>query len=533
MILVVLDGWGYSENTSYNAIHSARKPVWDRLWSEYPHGFISASGLDVGLPNQQMGNSEVGHMNIGSGRVVHQEFTRISRAIEDGSFFRNEVFNTAFRGAAANGRALHLLGLLSPGGVHSHQDHIHALLELAARCEVGEVYLHAFLDGRDSPPKSAAEYLHLAQVQMREVGCGRFASIVGRYFAMDRNNHWDRTRKAYDLISGGTADHVCGDAYIAVDQAYARGETDEFVAPTAIVRRGGEPVRVHDGDVMVFANYRADRARQLARAFTWPSFDNFPRTHVPKLAAFIGMTRYKAEYDFPVAFPPMQLHNSFGEYISRFGLHQLRIAETEKYAHVTFFFNGGEERVFKFEDRILVPSPHVATYDLKPEMSAVEVTDRMVDAIRGGRYDAIICNFANADMVGHTGDFHAAVRAIEAIDECLGRIVDAARAAGGEVLITADHGNAEQMRYYVTEKVQAQPHTSHTSNPVPLLYIGRAADMVPGIGALCDIAPTLLYLMDLEQPPEMTGKSRVRLKERAAAREERAEFAGRRTAAGA
>ncbi|MBI1732529.1 MAG: 2,3-bisphosphoglycerate-independent phosphoglycerate mutase [Gammaproteobacteria bacterium] len=533
MVLIVLDGWGYSENTNYNAIHSARKPVWDRLWSECPHGLISASGLDVGLPDQQMGNSEVGHMNIGSGRVVHQEFTRISRAVEDGSFFRNETFTGAFRAAAANGKALHLLGLLSPGGVHSHQDHIYALLELAARCEVRDVHLHAFLDGRDTPPKSAAEYLHLAQIKMREVGCGRFASIVGRYFAMDRNNHWDRTQKAYDLISSGTAAHVCSDAFIAVDLAYARGETDEFVAPTAIVRRGGKPVRVEDGDVMVFANYRADRARQLARAFTWPAFDNFPRAHVPKLAAFIGMTQYKAEYDFPVAFPPVQLRNSFGEFISRLGLHQLRVAETEKYAHVTFFFNGGEEYVFRFEDRILVPSPHVATYDLKPEMSAVEVTDRMVEAIRGGNYDAIICNFANADMVGHSGDFNATVRAIEAIDGCLGRIVDAARAAGGEVLITSDHGNAEQMRSFGTEKEQSQPHTAHTSNLVPLVYVGRSADIVPGVGALCDIAPTLLHLMGLEQPAEMTGKSRLRLRAPAARDPQGTESVGLRTAAGA
>ncbi len=528
MILIVLDGWGYSENTNYNAIHSARKPVWDRLWNEYPHGFISASGIDVGLPDQQMGNSEVGHMNIGSGRVVYQEFTRISQAIEDGSFFRNEVFTRAFREVAASGKALHLLGLLSPGGVHSHQEHIYALLELAARCQIKDVWLHAFLDGRDTPPKSAAEYLHLAQVQMREVGCGRFASIIGRYFAMDRNNHWDRTQRAYDLISAGKAEHVCSDAFIAVDQAYGRGETDEFITPTAIVRRGGQPVRVEDGDMVVFANYRSDRARQLARAFTFPDFDNFPRAHTPKLAAFISMTRYKAEFDFPVAFPPVQLHNSFGEYISRLGLHQLRIAETEKYAHVTFFFNGGEERVFKYEDRILVPSPHVPTYDLKPEMSAREVADNMVEAIGSNKYDAIICNFANADMVGHTGNFEAAVRAIEAIDEALDRIVTVANEAGGEILITSDHGNAEQMRSFITEKVQAQAHTAHTSNLVPLLYIGRAADMAPGVGALCDIAPTMLYLMDLPQPAEMTGRSRLKLRE-----QETRITPGKRTAASA
>jgi 2,3-bisphosphoglycerate-independent phosphoglycerate mutase len=513
MILIVLDGWGYSENTLYNAIHSARKPVWDRLWDEYPHALINASGLEVGLPANQMGNSEVGHMNIGSGRVVHQEFTRITRAIEDGSFFENETLGAAFRAAAEARTAVHILGLLSPGGVHSHQDHIFALLEFASRSRVERVHLHAFLDGRDTPPKSAEEYLHYAQLKMDEIGTGSFASIVGRFYAMDRNNHWDRTRVAYDLISQGKAEFRSEDAFIAVDMAYAREETDEFVRPTAIVRRGGKPVRVESGDVMVFANYRADRARQLARAFTKPDFDGFPREYVPQLHSFISMTKYKAEYDFPVAFPPVHLHNVFGEYIAKQDLRQLRIAETEKYAHVTFFFNGGEERVFKNEDRILIPSPHVPTYDQKPEMSAFEVTDKIVDAVRGRRYDVIICNFANADMVGHTGDFNATVRAIEAVDACLGRIVEAARAAGGEVIITADHGNAEQMRSFTTEKVRSQPHTAHTSNLVPFLYIGREAQMLPGAGALCDLAPTLLYLMGLPQPAEMTGRPLLQLSE--------------------
>jgi 2,3-bisphosphoglycerate-independent phosphoglycerate mutase len=511
MILIVLDGWGYSENTAYNAIHSAKKPVWDRLWEECPHTLINASGLEVGLPDNQMGNSEVGHMNIGSGRIVHQEFTRITRAIEDGSFFDNEALGTAFRAAAAAGTAVHLLGLLSPGGVHSHQDHVFALLEFASRCGVKRVFLHAFLDGRDTPPKSAEEYLHYAQLKMEEIGTGRFASIVGRYYAMDRNNNWDRTRVAYDLISQGKAEFRSEDAFIAVDMAYARDETDEFVRPTAIVPRGGKPVRVETGDVMVFANYRADRARQLARAFTKPDFNGFEREYVPQLHSFVSMTKYKAEYDFPVAFPQTQLQNGFGEYIARHDLRQLRIAETEKYAHVTFFFNGGEERVFKNEDRILVPSPHVPTYDMKPEMSAVEVTDRIVEAVRARRYDVIICNFANPDMVGHTGDFNAAVRAIETVDKCLGRIVEAARAVGGEVIITADHGNAEQMRSFTTEKVRSHPHTAHTSNLVPFVYVGREAQALRGTGALCDVAPTMLYLMGLPQPAEMTGRSLVQL----------------------
>lgn len=511
IILIVLDGWGYSENTNYNAIHSARKPVWDKLWATYPHTLLNASGLEVGLPDNQMGNSEVGHMNIGSGRAVAQESTRITRSIEDGSFFRNEVLNRAFGTAAKSGRAVHIMGLLSPGGVHSHQEHIFALMDLAGRCGVDRVYLHAFLDGRDTPPKSAAEYLHDAQLKMHELGKGQFASIIGRYFAMDRNNKWERTQIAYDLISAGKAEFQTTDAFIAVDMAYARGETDEFIHATAIVPRGGKPVRVEDGDVIMFANYRADRARQLARAFTKPDFKSFKRDHVPKLGTFVSMTEYKAEYDFPVAFPPVHLKNVLGEYLADRGLRQLRIAETEKYAHVTFFFNGGEERVFNNEDRILVPSPNVPTYDKCPEMSAFEVTDKLVAAINSRKYDVIICNYANADMVGHTGDFDAAVKAIEAIDTCLGRVVDAARNAGGETLITADHGNAEQMRSFITEKVQAQPHTAHTSNLVPLVYVGRPAEILPGTGALCDIAPTMLRIMGLEQPADMTGRSLLSL----------------------
>jgi len=512
-ILIILDGWGYSENTLFNAIHSARKPVWDRLWKDYPHTLINASGIDVGLPDLQMGNSEVGHMNIGSGRVVHQEFTRISQSIEDGDFYRNEVLVPAFRKTAENKKALHILGLLSPGGVHSHQDHIFALMELATQCGIEHIYLHAFLDGRDTPPKSAMEYLHDAQVTMRELGRGRFASLTGRYYAMDRNKHWDRTQAAYELITDGKAIYTAEDAFIAVDQAYSRDETDEFIKPTAIVPRGKEAVTVNDGDTVIFANYRADRARQLAQAFTDPRFDHFRRKRRIKLQSFISMTQYKADFDFPAAFPPEHLENVFGEYIAGLGLHQLRLAETEKYAHVTFFFNGGEERVFRNEDRILVPSPHVSTYDLKPEMSAYEITDELLRAIQSKKYDAIICNYANADMIGHTGNFDAAVKAIETIDQCLGRVIEATAKAGGEILITSDHGNAEQMKSYITEKVKAQAHTAHTSNLVPLLYIGRPAMVVPGTGALCDIAPTLLYLMGLEQPREMTGQPLVQLQQ--------------------
>jgi len=505
-VLIILDGWGYTENTVYNAIHSANKPVWDRLWREKPHTLINASGVDVGLPAQQMGNSEVGHMNIGSGRIVDQEFSRISRAIEDGSFYENETLNTAFKSATESNKAVHILCLLSPGGVHSHQDHIFSLMELAAQNNVEKIYLHLFLDGRDTPPKSAEEYIHQAQIKIRELGKGQFASVIGRYYAMDRNKNWDRTQAAYDLISQGKADFRCNDVFIAVDMAYARGETDEFIQPTAIAQAGEPPIQVQDGDVIVFANYRADRARQLARAFTKPDFKSFPRERVTQLGAFISLTEYKANYEYPVAFPPAHLVNVFGEYIADKGLRQLRIAETEKYAHVTFFFNGGEEHVFEGEDRILVPSPHVARYSQKPEMSANEITDKLVETVNSRKYDAIICNYANADMVGHTGDFQATIKAIETIDKCLGRVIDCIDNVGGEIIIIADHGNAEQLRSYDTEKIRSHDHTAHTCNPVPMIYIGRNGEFLPDGGSLSDIAPTLLHLMGMEIPSEMTGK---------------------------
>ena len=506
-VLIILDGWGYSENTLFNAIHSAKKPTWDKLWKHYPHTLVSASGTDVGLPDLQMGNSEVGHMNIGSGRIVHQEFTRITQSIEDGDFYQNNVLVPAFKEATKNKKALHILGLLSPGGVHSHQDHIFTLMELATQCKLENIYLHAFLDGRDTPPRSAQEYMHDAQVKMRELGAGVFASITGRYYAMDRNKNWDRTKLAFDLIMDGKSDFVAEDAFIASDLAYKRGESDEFVKPTAIIPHSGKPVKVDDGDIMVFANYRSDRARQLSQAFTDENFDHFERSRNINLKSFISMTQYKDDFHFPIVFPPVHLQNVLGDYIADLGLTQLRIAETEKYAHVTFFFNGGEERVFSNEDRILIPSPHVATYDQKPEMSAAEVTDNLVDAINSNKYDVIICNYANADMIGHTGKFDAAVKAIECIDNCLGKIYEAVTSKGGEILITSDHGNAEQMKSYITEKVKAEAHTAHTVNLVPFIYIGRDAIAMPGTGALCDIAPTMLYIMDLEQPVEMTGQS--------------------------
>ncbi len=513
MTLIVLDGWGYSEATQYNAIHSASKPTWDELWQHYPHLLLNASGHFVGLPDGQMGNSEVGHMHLGAGRVIPQDFTRISQAIEDGEFEQNEVFNHHFREAARRGRAVHFMGLASPGGVHSHEDHILAAIDLAASLGVERIFLHAFLDGRDTPPKSAMDSIARFQQKFQQWGRGRIASMIGRYYAMDRNHNWDRTQQAWNLVVDGRGFHEATDPYIALDQAYARGETDEFVKATVVLDRAGEVVRMEDGDVAVFMNYRADRARQLTEAFIDPEFDHFNRPRVPELGAFITLTRYSATYDNPVAFPPQHVRNSFGEYVSKLGMRQLRIAETEKYAHVTFFFNGGEERVFEGEDRILVPSPQVPTYDLKPEMSAYQVTDRLVEAVHSNKYDVIICNYANADMVGHTGNFDAAVKAVEAVDRCLGRVVAAIRSVGGELLITADHGNVEQMRGVSTKKVMGQPHTAHTTNLVPLLYVGRPAEPRRAFGSLIDVAPTMLDLMHLEIPPEMTGESLFELEE--------------------
>ncbi len=510
LVLIILDGWGYSDDTEYNAIHSAHKPIWDDLWSLYPHSLIRCSGTDVGLPDEQMGNSEVGHMHIGAGRLVMQEFTRISRAVEDGSFFHNRTLIDACARAARRGKAVHILGLLSPGGVHSHEDHILAMLDLAARARPRDLYLHAFLDGRDRPPKSAAESLQRAQVELNTLGRGRIASLIGRYYAMDRNQQWTRTEAAYRLIAHGEAAHRCTDPFIALDMAYARGETDEFVEATVIVPRGAEPARVEEGDVLLFMNYRADRARQLTRAFIDTGFERFERGPRPPLGEFASLTRYHADFDVRVAFPPERLGNVFGAYIASRGLSQLRIAETEKYAHVTFFFNGGEERAFPREDRILVPSPHVATYDQKPEMSAYLVTDRLVEAIHGGKHDVIICNYANTDMVGHTGNFEAAVAAVEAVDRCLGRAVAAAQQVGGEILITSDHGNAEKMREVSTKFQRGQPHTAHTSNRVPFLYVGRQAE-IGRSGTLADVAPTMLYLLGLSQPPEMTGSTLLRV----------------------
>ncbi len=501
VVLTILDGWGYSEDNDANAITLARTPVWDRLWHEHPHNLITTSGAAVGLPGGQMGNSEVGHLNLGAGRVVYQEFTRVSRSIRTGSFFSNETLTAAVDRAVQNDTGIHLLGLLSPGGVHSHEDQIHAMAKLAVERGAKRVYLHAFLDGRDTPPKSAEASLKGMCEVFTQLGVGRVASLIGRYYAMDRDRRWDRIEQAYNLLVNGEAEYKVHDAVKGLQDAYARGESDEFVKATLVTPEGESPVRIEDGDVVFFLNYRADRARQLTSSFVEADFSGFERSRVAKLGSFVSLTRYHKHFDIPVAFPPEKLRNVFGEYIAKLGLLQLRLAETEKYAHVTFFFNGGREKPFDGEDRILVPSPKVATYDLKPEMSAEEVTDHLVAAIEGGKYDVIICNFANSDMVGHTGKIDAAILAIETLDHCLGRVLKALHLAGGEMLVTADHGNSEQMEDHVNH----QPHTAHTTNPVPLIFVGRENAHLHSGGALCDIAPTLLKIMGLPQPDEMQG----------------------------
>lgn len=499
--LIILDGWGYSADSAHNAIHAATTPYWDQLWAEAPHTLVDTSGDAVGLPDGQMGNSEVGHLNIGSGRVVYQELTRIGKAIADGSFHTNPALTGAVDKARTAGGAVHILGLLSPGGVHSHEDHIIEMVSLAVERGASRVFVHAFLDGRDMPPRSARASLQRLAEHCVAVGNARIASICGRYYAMDRDRRWERVQRAYELLADGKGEHQAADAVAGLDAAYARDESDEFVTPTTV----GEPVAIADGDAVVYMNFRADRARALTAAFTDDGFDGFERGTRPRLSDWVTLTEYHRDFACPVAYPPEALVNGLGEYVAGLGLKQLRIAETEKYAHVTFFFNGGEEREFPGEDRILVPSPKVATYDLQPEMSAPEVTDRLCEAIRSQRYDLVVCNYANPDMVGHSGVFDAAVAAVEVIDVCLARIAEALDEVGGQMLITADHGNVEQMHDAST----GQAHTAHTTNLVPLVYHGPLQLTLIDNGTLSDIAPTMLVLMGLPQPAEMTGHSLV------------------------
>lgn len=505
VILLILDGFGHSEQWENNAVLQASTPNLDTLKHAFPNTLINASEHYVGLPDGQMGNSEVGHLNIGAGRIVFQDFERINNSIASGEFYQLPALVNAIQLLKAQNKALHIFGLLSDGGVHSHQSHIHAMLDMAAKQGLTQVYVHAFLDGRDTPPVSAKPYLANLQAHIESLGVGHIASISGRFYSMDRDKRWERVSPAYHMLVEGDAEFSASNALDALEHAYARGETDEFVKCTVIHHANEPAITMQDGDCVVFMNFRSDRARQMTDALLNPDFSGFARKRVPALSHYFTLTQYdqnqtKAE---PI-FAPFSVPNTFGEYVSQLGLTQLRIAETEKYPHVTFFFNGGEETVFKGEDRIMVPSPKVATYDLQPEMSAAEVTDKLVEAITSKRYQAVICNYANGDMVGHTGNLQAAIKAVETLDTCLGRVVAAAQSTGAEVIITADHGNAEMMY----DPAAHQAHTQHTTNLVPFIYVGRPATL-SDTGALSDIAPTLLQLMGIPQPKEMTGKSLV------------------------
>lgn len=502
LVLLILDGFGLREAQENNAIAMANTPCWDNLQKSYPMTALDCSGDVVGLPGDQMGNSEVGHLHIGSGRLLRQELSRVTKEIEDGSFFENPVLCRAVDEALAKDKALHIMGLMSPGGVHSHETHIIAMVDLAAKRGLKKVYLHAFLDGRDVPPKSADSSLKLVEEELAKLGVGQIVSICGRFYAMDRDNRWERVQSAYDLIAKGEGQFSFASSREALAAAYQRQETDEFVAPTAIVDTEGNAVALDKDDSVVFMNFRADRAREISIALTSKDFDKFERGCEPHQGCYTTLTEYHQDFTFPVAYPAFEVKNGIGEVLSNLGLKQLRLAETEKYAHVTFFLNGGSDKAFPGEDRILVPSPKVKTYDLQPEMSAHEVTEHLVKAITGGEYDVIICNYANCDMVGHTGVLPAAIQAVETIDGCLQHIVDALKQVGGQMLLTADHGNIEQM----VDVESKQPHTAHTTNLVPLVYVCGDQQLADG-GNLADLAPTMLAILGVPQPVEMTGRS--------------------------
>ncbi|MFZ2727412.1 MAG: 2,3-bisphosphoglycerate-independent phosphoglycerate mutase [Methylococcaceae bacterium] len=502
LVLLILDGFGYTLKQENNAIALANTPCWDSLQQDYPMTFLQCSGSSVGLPDDQMGNSEVGHVHIGMGRYVPQDFSKVNDAVKDGSFFSNPVLLRAVEQAKANDKALHILGLLSPGGVHSHEDQIMAMIELAAKQGLSKIYLHAFLDGRDVPPRSASPSLALADAKFAQLGVGRIASISGRFYAMDRDNRWDRVQLGYDLIAKGVGQFTATSAEEGLQAAYQRGENDEFVATTAILDAEGNSVVLDPQDSIVFMNFRADRAREISQALTEADFNRFERGQGAHQGYFCTLTEYHADFPFDVAYPPTNLKNGLGEYLAELGMTQLRIAETEKYAHVTFFFNGGTDVAFAGEDRALIPSPQVRTYDLQPEMSSVEVTDRLVEAITSGKYDVIIGNYANCDMVGHTGIIPAAILAVEAVDKALQRIMPALQSVGGQLLLTADHGNIEQM----TDDSTGQAHTAHTTNLVPFVHVGGSHPLRSG-GSLSDIAPTMLAILGATQPVEMTGRS--------------------------
>ncbi len=496
--LIIMDGYGLNKNTEGNAIIAASTPNLDKYFATYPNSQLSASGLDVGLPDGQMGNSEVGHTNIGAGRVVYQMLVKISKDINEGKINDIKALSDAMDAAKANGKSLHLMGLLSNGGVHSHNEHLYGLLRMAKKKGLENVYVHTFLDGRDVPPTSGADFMADLQKEIDEIGVGSIATIMGRFYAMDRDNAWDRVEKAYKAMVDGEGIQE-DDAVTAVKNSYANDVTDEFVIPTVVDKNG----KIQENDSVIFFNFRPDRARQITRTFVDPEFNGFERTYFP--LNFVCMTQYDESMpNVTVAYPPESLAMTFGEYASKKGLTQLRIAETQKYAHVTFFFNGGEEKQFEGEERILIKSPDVETFDLKPEMSAYEVTDAVVESINSDKFDVIILNYANCDMVGHTGFMDAAIKAVEAVDKCVGRTVDAILAKGGQAIITADHGNADCL---VDPDTKA-PFTAHTTNPVPMILIG-AGDVKVKNGRLCDLCPTMLDLMGLEKPVEMTGESLI------------------------
>ena len=499
-MLMILDGFGMNNNAEGNSIKIANTPNIDNLMKKNPTTEIHTSGLDVGLPEGQMGNSEVGHTNIGAGRIVYQELTRITKEIEEGDFFSNPELVKAIENCKEHGTKLHIMGLLSDGGVHSHNRHLYALLELAKRKDFEDVYVHCFLDGRDTPPASAENYLAELEKKMAEKGVGKIASISGRYYSMDRDKRWERVEKSYQALVNGIGEKETS-SIIAIEKSYQKEVFDEFVEPTLICNNDEPIATIQKNDSVIFFNFRPDRAREITRTLVDPDFDGFKRDYFP--VYFVCFTQYDATLpNVHIAFKPTTLENTFGEYISKKGLTQLRIAETEKYAHVTFFFNGGEEKQYPGEDRILVQSPKVATYDLKPEMSAKEVTEKVIEAIQSQKYNCIILNYANPDMVGHTGNLEATVKAIETIDDCVGKVVEEVNKVQGVLLITADHGNAEQMIDYAT----GEPHTAHTTNPVPFILVGKEdAKLKPG--RLADLAPTMLDIMGLEKPKEMTGES--------------------------
>ena len=499
--LIIMDGFGYNHSSYGNAIRAAKTPNLDRLLANYPHTLIGASGMDVGLPEGQMGNSEVGHTNIGAGRIVYQELTRITKSIKDGDFFSNEAFTAAVENCKKNGSALHLFGLLSNGGVHSHNSHLYGLLELAKKAGLEKVYVHCFMDGRDVPPTSGADFVAELEAKMAEIGVGKIASVMGRYYAMDRDNRWERVEKAYAAMAYGEGNKA-DSAVQAIKDSYAAEVTDEFVVPTVIDENG----KISANDSVIFFNFRPDRAREITRTFVDDDFKGFERRNGRFPVYYVCMTQYDATMpNVDIAFRPTSLVNTFGEYVAKNGLSQLRIAETEKYAHVTFFFNGGVEAPFENEDRALINSPKVATYDLQPEMSAYLVCDEVLNRIESDKYDVIILNYANCDMVGHTGVFEAAVQAVEAVDECVGKTVDAVLAKGGVALITADHGNADKMM-----EEDGSPFTAHTTNLVPLIIAGAGNVEIRQGGVLADLSPTMLKILDLKQPEEMTGESIIK-----------------------